>query len=50
MLWVLSLLNLQGGNNIHSKGVSAIAETLKDNSVVTTVSHLILTFLVCTRR
>lgn len=29
---------MQGGNNIHSKGASAIARVLKDNSVITSVS------------
>lgn len=31
-------LILQGGNNIHAAGVSAVARVLKDNSVITTVS------------
>ena len=26
---------LQGGNNIHAKGASAMAQVLKDNSVIT---------------
>lgn len=29
--------NPQGGNNIHAKGMSCIAEVLKDNDVITTV-------------
>ena len=29
---------LQGGNNIHAKGVSDMAQVLKDNPVITTVS------------
>lgn len=33
MMWFF-----QGGNNIHEKGVTAIAAVLKDNSVITTVS------------
>lgn len=32
------MLFFQGGNNIHAKGVTAIAQMLKDNSVITTVS------------
>lgn len=28
----------QGGNDIHAKGITAIAEVLKDNSVITAVS------------
>lgn len=40
MLNPWSLLYFQGGNNIHSRGVSAIAKTLKNNAVLTTVSHL----------
>lgn len=31
---------IQGGNNIHEKGVTAIAHVLKDNSIITTVSFL----------
>lgn len=31
---------LQGGNDIHAKGISAIAEVLKDNSVITSVSSI----------
>lgn len=31
---------LQGGNNIHEEGISKIAQALKDNDAVTTVSHL----------
>jgi hypothetical protein len=34
-------LTFQGGNNIHSRGVTAIAETLKENTVLTTVSLII---------
>jgi len=34
------LLRLQGGNNIHAKGISEIAQVLKDNTVITTVSPL----------
>jgi len=28
----------QGGNNIHADGVTAVAQVLKDNLVITTVS------------
>jgi hypothetical protein len=35
------LKTFQGGNNIHSRGVTAIAETLKENTVLTTVSLII---------
>lgn len=31
---------LQGGNNIHGEGISKLAEALKDNDAITTVSHL----------
>lgn len=31
---------LQGGNNIHAKGASAMAQVLKDNSVITSVTPL----------
>lgn len=34
----MALLILQGGNNIHAVGVSAVAQVLKDNLVITTVS------------
>lgn len=47
-------LILQGGNNIHAAGVSAVARVLKDNSVITTVSSnnysiscLFLSFIFC---
>ena len=39
----LAGVSLQGGNNIHAEGVSAIAQVLKDNSVITSVSLQIST-------
>lgn len=40
---------LQGGNNIHAEGVTALAEALKDNSIITFVSpssfYLFFSFL-----
>lgn len=37
---------IQGGNNIHEKGVTAIAHVLKDNSIITTVSCFFSFFLI----
>lgn len=31
---------LQGGNNIHGEGISKLAQALKDNDAITTVSYL----------
>lgn len=31
---------LQGGNNIHSRGIAAVAQVFKDNQIITSVSTL----------
>ncbi|KAL3824215.1 hypothetical protein ACJIZ3_020244 [Penstemon smallii] len=38
MLYNISRVYLQGGNDIHAKGITEIAQVLKDNSVITAVS------------